>query len=332
MMRKLSAIRRLIRKAADFAASVPPSLSPELLMPTVVPIYWGKTLRIIVPCLPAGISDLVTRLFARRMKNYIPGGPDVMVQNMPGAEGIIAMNYIYNVAKPDGLTIAAVSTAAVRHQLLNIERVEYDFSTFEYLGNVGRVIEVFVVRASLRHQKINDLKQSKTTITLAAGGLGSKSTLIGRILALEGYNVSVAPGYITYADRIQALKSGQADATIIGWLQAYKQAEVRPLFWLREKSSHWTDLPNLEELNLSPASKSLINGLTTPLDGGRSYVAPPKTPECRLEVLRKAIKLTVNDPNFRADAKDLCLDVHWHTAEETKDMFLKILNSSPLKN
>jgi tripartite-type tricarboxylate transporter receptor subunit TctC len=247
---------------------------------------------------------------------------------MPGEDGIIALNYVYNVAKPDGLTIAAVAGSSALHQLAGVESVKYDVSTFEHLGNAGSARQVFVVRCSLPHRNIEDFTLAKRAIVLAGGAVGSKSKILAHILTNAGYNVTVALGYATDMDRIRALMNGDADASIIDWRCAHKEREnVRPLFWLRGKSSPWGNLPNLEELNLPSSDSSLINALTATLDAGQSFVAPPKTSEIHLEVLRKAFEETLKDPNLEAEAQEKGQSLCWINSEKTKEVFVSILRT-----
>jgi tripartite-type tricarboxylate transporter receptor subunit TctC len=287
-----------------------------------------KNIQLIVPYPPGGDNDVISRLVGRKIGDYIPGNPNVVVQNMPGAGGIIALNYAYNVSKPDGLTIVSLASAAIRHQLVGVETVKFDFNNFEFLGNAGPLIQVFVVNSRLPYKSVADLKKAKIPVAIAGGAAGSTSSVVANILSKEGYNVKLITGYPGAVDRIQAMRRGEAEASTIGWIQLHQyKEEFRPLMWTGEKGPEWTQLPSIEELDLSPSTRSFIKAFTVPMDAGRSFAMPPKTPKSQVEILQKALEQTVKDPSFKADATKMQVDIGWMSAEQTKSMFLHVLKT-----
>jgi tripartite-type tricarboxylate transporter receptor subunit TctC len=290
--------------------------------------YKDKTIQLIVPYPPGGDNDVISRLVGRKIGDYIPGNPNVIVQNMPGAGGIIALNHAYNVSKPDGLTIVSLASAAIRHQLVGVETVKFDFNNFEFLGNAGPLIQVFVVNSRLAYTSMGDLKKAKTPIAIAGGAAGSTSSVVANILAKEGYNVKLITGYPGAVDRMQAMRRNEASASTIGWIQLHQyKEEFRPLMWAGAKGPEWTHLPSIEELDLSQSTRSFIKAFTVPMDAGRSFAMPPKTPRAAVEVLQKALEQTVKDSSFKAEATKMQVDIGWTGAEQTKSMFLQVLKT-----
>lgn len=299
---------------------------PELLMSA--DFYKDKTIQLIVPYPPGGDNDVISRLVGRKIGDYIPGNPNVVVQNMPGAGGIIALNHAANVSKPDGLTMISLASAAIRHQLIGVETVKFDFNNFEYLGNAGPLIQVLVVSSRLAYRSMADLKKAKIPVPVAGGAAGSTSSVIASILAKEGYNIKLITGYPGAVDRIQAMRRGEAEASTIGWIQLYQyKNEFRPLMWAGAKGPEWTNLPNIEEIDLSSSTRSFIKAFTVPMDAGRSFAMPPKTPKPQVEILQQALERTVKDSSFIADATKMQVDVGWIAAEQTKNMFLLVLKT-----
>jgi tripartite-type tricarboxylate transporter receptor subunit TctC len=290
--------------------------------------YNGKTIQLIVPYPAGGDNDVISRLVARKISDYIPGNPNIIVQNMPGAGGIIALNHAYNVAKPDGLTIVSLPSAAIRHQLIGVETVKFDFSKLEFLGNAGPLIQVFVVNNRLPYKEIGDLKKGTNPVPIAGGAAGSTSSVMANILLKEGYNVKLITGYPGAVDRIQALRRGEAEASTIGLIQLYQlKDEFRPLLWAGAKGREWTNLPSIEELDLTPSTRSFIKAFTVPMDAGRSFAMPPKTPRPQVQTVQKALEQTIKDASFRAEAKKMQVDIGWIGAEQTKGMFLQVLKT-----
>ena len=135
------------------------------------------------------------------MPKHIPGKPSIVVQNILGASGIVALNYLYNIAKPDGLTIGHTSVPGVRDQLVGAEGVKHDFSKFEFVGSGGPTLQLFAIRSTLPYKTFEDLKKAKKTIFMAAGSVASTQAVIAGILQHEGVKIKVIPGYRGSAPR-----------------------------------------------------------------------------------------------------------------------------------
>jgi tripartite-type tricarboxylate transporter receptor subunit TctC len=99
--------------------------------------YAGKTITIVVGYKPGGGYDSTARLLARHMPKHIAGSPNIIVQNMPGANSLIAANYVYNVAKPDGMTMGTFNRNLIIGQLLNVDGVKYDMRKFAWIGSAA---------------------------------------------------------------------------------------------------------------------------------------------------------------------------------------------------
>ena len=111
--------------------------------------YQGKTMRIIVGNLPGDTHDLFARAYSRSMGKHIPGNPAILVQNMPGAGGMIAANHVYNVAKPDGLTLGSPSPALYYAQLVGSKEVKFDWTKFNFIGAPERNGHLLFMRVGL---------------------------------------------------------------------------------------------------------------------------------------------------------------------------------------
>ena len=126
--------------------------------PAQTPFYQGKTVRIIVGFSPGGTYDLWARLMAHHMSKYVPGTPTFVVQNMTGGGSMIAANYVYNVAKPDGLTFGLVTPALYIEQLVGRKEVQFDWPKYSYLGSPEQTARIFYIRADSGYQMIEDLR------------------------------------------------------------------------------------------------------------------------------------------------------------------------------
>ena len=123
--------------------------------------YEGKTIRILVCCTPGGFYDRWSRLFARYMGKYIPGKPEIIVQNMPGAGGLIATNYTYKVAKQDGTAIVSPLGGQYLDQVAGRKEVLFDFGKFQWLGTQEVSHSVLFCRRDSKFQSVEDLIKNK---------------------------------------------------------------------------------------------------------------------------------------------------------------------------
>ena len=146
------------------------------------PYYEGKTVRIIVGFAPGGGYDRIARLLAKHLPKHIPGKPTVLVENMEGASSIIAANYIYNQAKPDGLTIGTFNRGLPFAQLLKTEGVRYDVTKFSWIGSAAVEATILAMRSDLPYKTVDDLRKVKEPIPLAGMGPGTSDTQFAILL------------------------------------------------------------------------------------------------------------------------------------------------------
>src|SRR5919201_516126 len=125
------------------------------------PFYQGKTITVVAGASAGSAYDLYARLMAQFMGKHIPGNPNFIVQNMPRAGSIIGANYVYSVAKPDGLTIGAIQPAIYFNQLLKQPEVKYDWSRFSWLGSSDKSDHLLNMRADLPYKSLADVRRAK---------------------------------------------------------------------------------------------------------------------------------------------------------------------------
>ncbi len=144
--------------------------------------YQNKTITVIVGTVPGGLYDLWGRLFARTMGKYIPGNPAMVVQNMPGGGSMVAANYLFGVAKPDGLTIGMFQTHMYLQQLVKRSEVKFDVRKFNWLGSQERGTMMLYIRADAPFKSIDDLINAHEPPKCGGTGLSDQTTLFTRLL------------------------------------------------------------------------------------------------------------------------------------------------------
>src|SRR5215813_1780865 len=282
--------------------------------------YEGKTIRFIVGFSAGGGYDTYTRLIARHMGKYVPGNPVFVVDNMAGAGSMISANYVYKVAKPDGLTIGHFIGGLFLQQLLGKAGVEFDARKFEYIGVPAQDNYMLGVHKATGITSIDQWLSSKTVVKLGGVGAGSATDDIPKVLAVAiGLPIQLVSGYKGTADVRLAFDSQEILGVCNSW-ESFKAT------WSKELSSGEVNIvlqnvakPHPEQAKLPLAinyakteeGKKLISALVHSVGPtARPYVLPPGTPKDRVQILRKAFMDTVKDPDFLADASKAKLDIN----------------------
>ena len=296
------------------------------------PFYQGKVLTIIVGYSPGGGYDRVARLLAKYLPNYIPGKPTVLVQNMPGADSMIAANYLYNIAKPDGLTIGTFNRGLVFANLLKAEGGRYDLSKFAWVGSAAVESSVLIFHKGLGFRTIEDVAKSKSTIVIGCTGSADAINIIPIFLKeFLGYNFK----FVTYpsgADIMLAIERKEVDGRGASYSSVKSFIErglVTPVLRGRVLEAGIEQLPVDEDLTKSNREKTLMAMRSAPDRIGRPYVAPPGTPEMALSVLRDAYARVVKDPGLLQDAKKNQMSLEYVNAGEVQRVLQYLFNQPP---
>src|SRR5262245_29157437 len=176
------------------------------------PFYEGKTIQLLVSSGPGATTDISARLVGRYLGKHIPGNPGMIVQNMPGGGGLVGANYLYNVAKPDGLTILAVSRANYLDQMVGRPEVKTDFRKFSWIGSFNKAPMMAACRTDTPYKSIAAIRAAKVPPRFGQSGTGSISyvfgSLIEKILDLKLKNVT---GFKSGRDTDLGLERGEVD-------------------------------------------------------------------------------------------------------------------------
>lgn len=158
--------------------------------------FQGKTIRLVVGSSSGGGYDLWARLLAQHIGKHIPGNPVVLVQNMPGAGGVVAANYVYGIAKPDGLTLGAFNPALYFDQLVGRPEVKFDWSKFSWIGSPEQNDVLHFIRTDAPFKTIDDLRNAKEPPRCGSTGTGTTGHYIPRLLEETlGIKTIIVGGY-----------------------------------------------------------------------------------------------------------------------------------------
>jgi len=172
------------------------------------PFYQGKTIRIVVGFAAGGAVDLWARVVASYWPKYIPGNPDIVVQNMPGGSTMIAANYVYGVAKPDGLTLASIAPALYFDQLIGRKEVQFDWTKF--IGSPEQIDELLFIRADAPYKTLEDIRKAAEPPRCAATGPASATYYFPKLLEnVFGLKFNIVTGYPGGAEADLAIEKGE---------------------------------------------------------------------------------------------------------------------------
>ncbi len=284
------------------------------------PFYQGKTIRIIVGASAGGGYDTYSRTIARHMGKHVPGNPVFVVDNMPGAGFLISANYMYKIAKPDGLTIGHFIGGLFLQQLLGKPGVEFEGVKFGFIGVPAQDNYVIGISKKTGVTSIDQWLSSKTPVKLGGVGPGSATDDIPKVfMATIGLPAQLVSGFKGTADVRLAYNSGEVQGVCNAW-ESFRATWPNELssgdltIVLNTTAKPLTELPNVPlSINYAKTdeARKLIPALVHSVGpAARPYVLPPGTPKDRIAILQKAFMDTMKDPEFLADAKKAKLDVN----------------------
>ena len=265
---------------------------------------------IVVGSPPGASYDAYARLLARHYGQNLPGSPDIVVMNRPGAGSLSAANSLYNDPRKDGATLGMLGQSIYFMQMLDVPNIEYDAPKYNWIGRMTNVIDVVVAWHEAKAKTMNDVYH--TPVRVAVGGALSGSTLYVNFMnAMLDTKFIPTKGYES-AEAFLAMERGEVDATgSANWygLQAQhadqlRDKKLRVLVQIGlEKAPGLEDIPLLPELATNERDRKILIALATTDEIARSVVAPPGVPAERVAALRSGFMATMNSPDFIAEAK-----------------------------
>lgn len=264
--------------------------------------YEGKTITVVCGAAVGQSYDLYARFLAVNLGRFIPGAPQVVVENRPGAGTRIATAYVYNVAARDGTVIGNSSDTAAFDQVLFPAGARYDLTTVQYLGNLVKLTGVIAVSDKAGVTKFEELKQ--VPLVIGANGRSSITYIAPAIMnALSGTQFKIIPGYIGSADVDLAIDRGEVAARGGSW-QSFRalrpewvaQGKIKPLVQLGiERDRYMQDVPRLVDFAENDEQEAIYTVLSQLSEFSRHYWVSPDVPKDRVQLLRDAFWRMAND-------------------------------------
>jgi tripartite-type tricarboxylate transporter receptor subunit TctC len=304
--------------------------------------FSGKKVRIVVGSSPGGGYDYWARLLARHMSKSIRGHPEVVVQNMPGGGSLVATNYVYSVAKPDGLTLGMPNQLVYMGQVVGDKEARFDIQKLNWIGSPDRNPTVLYIRADTPYKSMDDVIKAKTPPKCGGSGRDS-SSLIFALEDLIGAKFDVVLGYQGGSQTDLAIERGEVVCRSMG-LGAHFSRQPFTLWHSKDFDRHLvqtgrkrddraSDTPTLYELmdryKTAELGRQLATVLTAGEDFGHPMIAPPGVPADRLKLLREAYANALKDPALIADIKKQEYDFDPVSGEELQALAKTVINQPP---
>lgn len=327
--------------------SPPARLTPEANAQSE-PFYQGKTIRIIVGFTPGGFYDRWGRLLARYMPKYIPGNPEMIVQNMPGASSVIAANYVYNVAKPDGLTVGMPINSLYLDQLVGRQEAKFDVRKFHWIGTQETAPQIIYVRADTPYKTIEDVIHAKEPPKCGATGTASTGFIFPKVLEESiGAKFNMVLGYPGGSEIDIAMEKGEVNCRGMDipphfgrepFLTWHKKGFDRHLVQGgvqggKKRDPRAADTPTAFELmdkyRTPEASRRMVQVIMAAGDFGRPMMTGPGVAADRVKILRMAYQKALQDPALLAEAQKGRMDVEPTSGEELQALINDIMDQPP---
>jgi len=308
------------------------------------PFYQGKTIKVIVGFTSGGFYDRWSRLLARYVPNYLPGNPEMVVQNMPGAGGMIAANHIYSVAKPDGLNIAMLSYGLYLDQLVGRKEVQYDVRKLNWIGSPEKSEVLMYMRSDTPFKSIEDIRKASTPPKCGSTGTAGTDYILARLIEETlGAKIETVLGYPGGSEIDLAVEKGEVQCRgltaapyfgrepFISWR---KRNFVNVLIYGGlKRDPRIPDTPTIYEIfdkeKTPEESRRVADVILRGGDFGRPWVMPPETPAEIVKTMRAAYAKAMADPTMLDEAKKSKLEVEYVPGEELQKLAEKMINQPP---
>jgi tripartite-type tricarboxylate transporter receptor subunit TctC len=285
--------------------------------------YKGKQLRMVIGSGAGGGYDAYARVLSRHMAAHIPGKPNIVDQNMPGASGMAATNWGFKVAPKDGTVIVATYNALLLEPLFGNKAADYDVLQYQWIGSISKQQNICMTWHTSPIKTIEQAKEREIVVS-ATGATGNSATLPKIVNAMLGTKFKVVGGYSTTESRL-AVERGEAEgicglswstlkASNPDWVQNNRmnvllQTGMKP-------QAELPKVPLLYDKVTDADDKKILDLLFVSEDMGRPFVMPPGTPGYLVTAIRRAFDATMTDPAFIAEAEKAKLEIDPVTGEE----------------
>jgi tripartite-type tricarboxylate transporter receptor subunit TctC len=298
--------------------------------------YKGKTVDLVIGYPPAGSNDVYSRLLARHLGKHIPGNPNVVPKNMPGAGSFLALAHVANVAPTDGTVVALGAPTAALDEKLGSKGVRFKTAEFNWIGRIDSLVNIVFMWHTSKVKTVADAQQFEST--LSGTGAGSTVAVYPTVMNnVLGTKFRLVMGYKGSSEAQLAVERGEVEGHSTSWTavkvghpdwRPEKKISILVQFALK-KHPELPEVPTVVELARNDEERSILRAVMNATEIGTAFFTTPGVPADRVTALRRAFDATVKDPEFLADAQKTKLTVGPLPGEELQQLVGEVANLTP---
>lgn len=277
--------------------------------------YRGKTIRIVVANPAGGSHDLYARMIARYLGKYVPGEPNVIVENMPGAGGLRVANYFDSIVRNESTVLGAMNSGFAFEPLFGASEAKFDPTKFHWVGTPASPTAMLTVWHAV---PVYSLEDARNREVILGGGGGTTAIYTSLLNALFGLKLKLIPGYSGQNAAYLAMERGEVDGYPNSFWSTIKSSYPS---WITERKVRFlvqfgaanpeipADVPTARSMVKTAEDRQLLDLGTAPLELGFPYIMPPDAPGEHVAIIRKGLASTFANPQFKAEANKAGFDV-----------------------
>jgi tripartite-type tricarboxylate transporter receptor subunit TctC len=327
---------QIFRAAGVVAAILTAVIGAPAAAQTPEQFYGGKAIDLVIGYPPAGSNDTYARLLGRHLGRHVPGTPNIIPKNMPGAGSFLALGYVYNVAPKDGSVIGIGAPTAPLDEKLGTQGVRFKTAELNWIGRVDSLINIVFMWKTSPVKTVADAQKIEST--LSGTGAGSTVSIFPTVMNnVLGTKFKLIMGYRGSNEAQLAVERGEVEGHSTSWT-AVKVAHPD---WLPSKSitilvqfaltrhAELPDVPTAVDLARNDEERAILRAVMNATEVGTAFFTAPGVPADRVEALRRAFDATMKDPEFLAEAQRINVTVNPMTGEELQKLVAEVSNLSP---
>jgi tripartite-type tricarboxylate transporter receptor subunit TctC len=309
---------------------------PAFAQSAVESFYRGRNIMLTIPTSPGGINDISGRLVGRHLGRFIPGNPNVVVQNVPGGGGLVAANKLYNTSDRDGSVISIIQRGTMQLQIQGNANAKFDPRLFTWLGSLSSYADdgyLLLVNDAHPAKTAADLRKPGVVAKLGGDQPGSTNLTFALVAkAVLGLNIDVVRGYPGAAPMFLAMERGELDGQVIGYNSVragqpflWQNKKVRALiqFGRMTRLAALPDVPTGRELAPDDRMRALVEFAELPFFMALPFLAPPGVLADRAAALQKGFMDMVRDKDFIADAEKVNIELSPIDGNAVRDLVVR---------
>jgi tripartite-type tricarboxylate transporter receptor subunit TctC len=303
----------------------------------VADFYKGKTFTLVVGHEVGTGYDVYARTLSRHLGQHIPGNPAVVVQNMVGASGLVAANWLYNIAPKDGTVAATFVPTTIFESLFGNPAAKFEAGRFTWIGNIDDGINICGVSKASGIGRFEDLQTRETVFggTGATGPLGKSALAVKHLLGakiklVSGYQGSASVKFAMNRGEVHGICGISLSSVTSQWRDELESGAFKPILQLSgNQNAILAGVAHVDTYAKSLEDQQVFSLIFGVQSLNRNYGSPPGMPAERTRALRAAFMATMADPQFRADAAKMQIDVNPASGEEVAAFIARIAASPP---